>query len=303
MAGTDRAGGAPAPGGAGGAAPRGELARFALHTVTTKPWPLETAIDAYARAGFGGISIWREALEGREPTAVRRRLREAGLQGVSLVRGGFFAAAEAARRREALEENRRVIAEAAELELPLVVLVVGADPAQSLEESRRQIAEALEYLAPVAREAGLRLAIEPLHPMYADTRSAVNSLGSALDLALGLDATRQDRETRRWPVICTALDVYHLWWDPELSAQIRRAGRSGMIGAFHVCDWKVPTEDLLLDRGLMGEGCIDIPGIRRELETAGFVGLREVEIFSRHYWSIDQGEWLEMIADACLRAV
>ncbi|MFW5786613.1 MAG: sugar phosphate isomerase/epimerase family protein, partial [bacterium] len=160
------------------------MRRFALHTVTTRPWPIETAVDAYARAGFGGISIWREALEGRRLEAVRRQIREAGLAGVSLVRGGFFAGADAHGRAKALEENRRCIAEAAELELPLIVLVCGADPRQSLAESRRQITDAVTELAPEAAAAGVHLGIEPLHPMYADTRSAVNTLTDAVDMVL-----------------------------------------------------------------------------------------------------------------------
>ncbi len=312
------------------------LRRFALHTVTTKPWPIETAIDAYARAGFGGISIWREALQDRDPAAIRRQLREAGLVGVSLVRGGFFAGADAHVRARALEENRRCIAEAAELELPLVVLVCGADPNQSPAESRRQIVDALVALAPEAEAAGVHLGIEPLHPMYADTRSAVNTLTDAVDMALesaggagaapapgaaatdrgGATADRgagagagaaggETSATTQPPLrtVCTVVDAYHLWWDPRLEGEIRRAGREGLLGAFHVSDWKVPTEDLLLDRGLMGEGCIDLPGIRRSVDAAGFDGFIEVEIFSRQYWNLDQAEWLAMIAQACRESV
>ena len=321
------------------------LRRFALHTVTTKPWPIETAIDAYARAGFGGISIWREALQDRADAAIRRQVREAGLVGVSLVRGGFFAGADAHVRARALEENRLCIAEAAELELPLLVLVCGADPNQSPAESRRQIVDALVALAPEAQAAGVHLGIEPLHPMYADTRSAVNTLTDAVDMAVesgggagaapapgaaatergagpavrgGETAARGERtnEARREAggkatasthptlrTVCTVVDAYHLWWDPRLEGEIRRAGREGVLGAFHVSDWKVPTEDLLLDRGLMGEGCIDLPGIRRSVDAAGFDGFIEVEIFSRQYWNLDQAEWLGMIAQGCRESV
>jgi sugar phosphate isomerase/epimerase len=302
--------GADSPGAAG------DLSRFAVHTVTTKPWSIETAVDSYARAGFGGISIWRDTLAGREIAAVRRRMREAGLAGVSLVRGGFFANADPAKRWEALEENRRCIAEAAELGLPLIVLVCGADPAQSLDESRRQITEALATLAPEAAQAGVRLGIEPLHPMYADTRSAVNSLTESNDIAAAVRGPAYDYGAKpaavrgpetaadpAAPTVCSVVDVYHLWWDPRLEAEIRRAGVEGVLGAFHVCDWKVPTEHMLLDRGLMGEGCIDLPRIRSWVEEAGFDGFIEVEIFSERYWAMDQEEWLGMVAQACRDAV
>lgn len=270
-----------------------ETERLCLHTVTTKPWDIETAIESYARAGVKGISIWRDAVEGRELRSLRRRVADAGLTGVSYVRGGFFASAEPAKRHAALEENRAMIQEASLLGLPLIVLVCGADPDQSLELSRRQITDALGILAPEAEEAGVALGIEPLHPMYADTRSAVNTLGQANDIA----------EAVGHPAVQVVVDVYHLWWDPFLSAEIARAGASGRLSAFHVCDWKVPTEDFLLDRGLMGEGCIPIPQIRQQVEEAGFGGFIEVEIFSSRYWAMDQNEYLQMIVEAYRSAV
>ena len=267
--------------------------RLCLHTVTTKPWDIETAIDAYARAGVRGISVWRDAVEGRDLKKLRRRMGDAGLAGVSYVRGGFFAHVDAAERQAAIEENRRIIREAAELGLPLIVLVCGADPQQSLEESRGQISEALTLLAPEAAQEGVRLGIEPLHPMYADTRSAVNTLEQANDIAA----------TVNHPAVQVVIDVYHLWWDPKLYLEIARAGVGNRLAAFHVCDWKVPTNDFLLDRGLMGEGCIRIPEIRHEVEAAGFNGYIEVEIFSTRYWEMDQQEFLDMIVSAYLESV
>lgn len=267
--------------------------RLCLHTVTTKPWDIETAIESYAGAGVKGISIWRDAVEGRDLGAIRRRISDAGLTGVSYVRGGFFASVDPAKRRAALEENRAMIREASELGLPLIVLVCGADPQQSLELSRRQITDALGVLAPEAQEAGVVLGIEPLHPMYADTRSAVNTLGQANDIA----------EAVGDPAVQLVVDVYHLWWDPFLSAEIARAGASERLAAFHVCDWKVPTEDFLLDRGLMGEGCVPIPHIRQQVEEAGFGGFIEVEIFSNRYWAMDQQEFLGKVIEAYRNAV
>jgi sugar phosphate isomerase/epimerase len=292
-----------------------DLKRFALHTVTTKPWRIEKAIDEFARAGFGGISVWRDAMDGRDPVAVRRRIAEAGLTGISLVRGGFFARSDAAARTAAMEDNRRCIAEAHDLGLPLVVLVCGADPTLSLADSRRIITDSLAELAPEAAAAGVQLGIEPLHPMYADTRSAVNTLGQAVRMAgeanssagftaaVPSAAAASSAASPADRPVTTVLDVYHLWWDEELPNQITEAGREGLLSAFHVCDWRVPTEHMLLDRGLMGEGCIDIPGIRQHVEGVGFNGLIEVEIFSERYWAMDQSEWLQKIARACLEAV
>lgn len=299
-----------------------DLRRFAVHTVTTKPWGIERAVDEYARAGFGGISIWRDAVEGRNPAGVRRLLSEAGLRGVSLVRGGFFARGDSRGYRDALEDNRRCIDEAHGLGLPLIVLVCGADPELGLHESRRRIGDALLELAPEAAAAGVRLGIEALHPMYADTRSAVNTLGQANRIAGAVNAGRGGAGGPRGaggdvsggprgaggaagvPTVCSVVDVYHLWWDEALEEDIARGGAEGLLGAFHVCDWRVPTEDMLVDRALMGEGCIDVPGIMRAMERSGFdvhaQGGIEVEIFSEREWAGDQSRWLERIGDACL---
>jgi sugar phosphate isomerase/epimerase len=270
------------------AAPLESLERLCIHTVTTKPWSIEIAVEEYARAGVNGITVWRDKLEGRRPAEVRRRIEEAGLAVVSLCRGGFFPSPEAEERRKALEENRRAVDEAAELGAPSVVLVPGADPRQSLEESRRQIEDALGELAEYAAASEVKLSVEPLHPMYADTRSAINTLEQANDLC----------ETLGHPFVGAAVDVYHLWWDPHLEEEIRRCGRMGKLFAYHVCDWRVPTEDLLTDRGLMGEGCIPLRRIRRRVEQAGFGGHIEVEIFSRRWWSSDQNDFLKRIVEA-----
>jgi sugar phosphate isomerase/epimerase len=265
-----------------------DLTKLCIHTITTRPWSLEDAIRHYSAAGVAGVSVWRHSLEGRDPAQAGRRIREAGMSVVSLVRGGFYAAADDAGRSKAIEENLRIIDEAAALQAPHVVLVCGAVPGQSLEESRRQIREGIEATLSHAEAAGVKLAIEPLHPMYADTRSAVVTLGQANDMAEAIGS----------PLVGVAVDVYHLWWDPELEEQIRRCGRSGRILAFHICDWKSPTEDLLNDRGLMGEGCIPIRRIRGWVESSGFTGFNEVEIFSTLRWTQDQELWLEQIVRA-----
>ena len=171
-----------------------------------------------------------------------------------------------------------------------MVLVCGAEPRQSLTESRQQIQDGIAELLPYAEANGVKLAIEPLHPMYADDRSAVNTLEQANAMAEALDS--------RW--VGVALDVYHLWWDMHLKKQILRSGLEDYLFAYHICDWKVPTEDMLNDRGLMGEGCIPLRTIRGWVEETGFEGYHEVEIFSERYWSMDQSEFLDQIINAYL---
>jgi sugar phosphate isomerase/epimerase len=265
--------------------------RLCLHTVTTKPWPIETAAKKYSAAGIKGISVWRDALEGRKPKDVRKMIAGKGLKVVSLIRGGFFPSKDPVKRQEALKENKRALEEAAGIGAPMLVLVCGADPEQSLEESRKQIAEGILALLPLAGRLGIRLAIEPLHPMYADTRSAINTLKQATNISVNLGSS----------LVGVAIDVYHVWWDPDLEEEIKRCGRAGKIFAFHICDWKVPTRDMLFDREIMGKGCIPVPRIRRWVEGAGFNGFHEVEIFSNHYWSVDQDEYLSEIVHAYSR--
>jgi len=270
------------------AAPLTDPSRLCVHTITTKPWSIEEAARRFSKAGIGGITVWRDALAGRDIGATGRRLRELNLRVVSLCRGGFFPHAEAAGRQLALDDNRRAVDEAAALGAPHVVLVCGAAPGQPLAESRNQIRDGIAAVLPHAQAAGVKLAIEPLHPMYADSRSAVNTLAQANDLAEELAS----------PWVGVAVDVYHLWWDPALETEISRCGRNGNLLAFHMCDWKTPTTDLLNDRGLMGEGCIDLRQIRGWVEKAGFAGFNEVEIFSNRYWAGDQAAFLEKIVGA-----
>lgn len=268
-----------------------DTSRLCVHTMTTKPLSLTEAIEAYTAAEIPGITVWRQYLDALGVKESAKRLADSGLDIMSLCRGGFFPAVDAAGREAALDDNRRAIEEAADIGAPLVVLVCGAVPGQPLTESRKQIQDALATLLPEAQAAGVTLAIEPLHPMYADDRSAVNTLGQANDMV----------EALAHPNVGIAADVYHLWWDPNLEAEIQRAGDS--IVAFHVCDWKTPTTDLLNDRGLMGEGCINIPEIRGWVEAAGFNGAIEVEVFSDRHWATDQVEYLETIKKAYLSHV
>lgn len=265
-----------------------DLSRLCIHTITTKPWSLETAVARYAAAGVKGITVWRQALDGRDVRKAGADIRNAGLSIVSLCRGGFFPGVTEAQRLQAIDENKRCIDQAAELGAPLIVLVCGAVPGQSLEDSRRQITDGIAAVLPHAAAAGVKLAIEPLHPMYADDRSAVNTMGQARAICGAI----------RSPWLGIALDVYHVWWDERLEEEIAACGREGTLFAFHVCDWRTPTVDLLNDRGLMGEGCIPIRKIRGWVERAGFRGFNEVEIFSQRLWATDQDAFLGRIVSS-----
>ncbi len=267
--------------------------RLCVHTITTKPWPIEKAAEEYERAGVKGISVWRDTLEGRDIRQTGELLKSHGLEIVSLVRAGFFPAKDASGRREAIADNLKAIEEAATLGAPMVVLVCGAEPSVSLEASRTMIRNGIEAILPEAEQARVKLAVEPLHPMYTDTRSAINTMEQANDMAEHFDSS--------W--VGVVVDVYHLWWDPHLERDIMRCGAHGNLFAFHICDWLSPTTDMLNDRGLMGEGIIDIKSIRSWMEKAGFDGFHEVEIFSTRHWSEDQHEFLMKIKEAYLKYV
>ncbi len=270
-----------------------DFSRLGVHTETVKPLDIETVAEKFNQHEIPGISVWRHTLKNRDINHTGRFLRNHGLSVISLVRGGFFPSVDRSEREKAITENINAIREAQELGAPVIILVCGADPGISLEESKNQIHEGILKILPVAERAGIKLAVEPLHPMYADTRSAIVTLKQANDMMEKIDSD----------YLGVALDVYHTWWDDSLKNEIQRAGKMNKLFAFHVCDWRVPTKDLLLDRGLMGEGCIDIKQIRQWMEQAGFDGFIEVEIFSKKYWEMDQDEYLEKIKEAYLNHV
>jgi sugar phosphate isomerase/epimerase len=265
-----------------------DLSQLCIHTITTRPWSIEEAAKNYSAEGVKGITVWRDKLANRDIKQTGQLLRDYGLSIVSLCRGGFFPNKDKEKRKLAIEDNLKAIEEAAELGASLIVLVCGADPAQSLKDSREQIQEAIETILPQAAAAGIKLAIEPLHPMYADTRSAINTLAQANEMAEQINS----------PWVGVAVDVYHLWWDPNLEQEIKRCGENKNLFAFHICDWNSPTVDILLDRGLMGDGCIPVNKIRSWVEVTGFNGFYEVEIFSKKYWQQDQPQFLKKIIKA-----
>ncbi len=267
------------------------LDRLCVHTITTKPLGFEKACDTFGSKGVKGISIWRDAVEGLDYKLVKRCMKANHLAPVAYVRGGFFPSLEGSKREASIEDNKKMIREAAGMEIPMLVLVCGAEPGQSLETSREQIKHGIESILPEARQLGVKLAIEPLHPMYADTRSAITSLNQANQMA----------EYFNDDFLGVAVDVYHLWFDEDLEQQIKRCGAHNNLFGYHICDWNVPTVDMLLDRGLMGEGCIPLKQIRGWIEEAGFSGYHEVEIFSTKFWQGDQDKFLDQIVDAYLQ--
>jgi sugar phosphate isomerase/epimerase len=241
--------------------------------------PIEETIEAVARAGFGAIAPWRRELEGKSASQVARRIREAGLDVSGYCRSTYIPATDRSTFETNLADNRRAVDQAAELRAACFVMVVGGLPegSKDLAGARAQVLEGTGLLLEYARAAGVPLALEPLHPMYCADRACLSTLAQALDICGTLDPGGTG-------AIGVAVDVYHVWWDPALEAQIARAGREGRLLAFHVCDWLVPTRDLLLDRGMMGDGVVDIPHIRERMEQAGYAGRVEVEIFSRDGW-------------------
>ncbi len=276
------------------ASPLSDLSRCAIHSFTNKPWSLRQCIDAYAAASIPAISVWRNVIDpaqgGVAPAEGGKMLADAGLDVPALVRGGFFPAADRAGRDKAIDENRRCLDEAMAIGAEMVVLVVGAVPGMPLAEARKQVGEGIAASLEHAEETGVKLAIEPLHPMYAADKSCINRMAEAREICRQL----------HHPKLGIAVDVYHVWWDPDLEQEIRMAGENGWIFGFHVCDWRVETRHLLTDRGLMGDGCIDIPTIRGWVEQAGFDGYNEVEVFSEEYWAWDQHKYLDRITQAYL---
>lgn len=260
--------------------------RLAIHTMTTKPWDLPTACAKYSQAGVPGVGVWRQWLDGRPLAESRKLLDDHGLKAVSLVRSGFFPYLTKTEKQAAHDDNIKALDEAAAIRAPQVVLVCGARPELSLEDNRKQITDGIADCIDHAASVGVKLSIEPLHPMYADCRSAVNTIGQCNDMIDQIGDAH----------VGIAVDVYHVWWDPNLAQEIQRAGKR-IIG-FHVCDWMSPTNDFLNDRGLMGEGCINIKGIRRLVEAAGFSSWIEVEIFSTRWWEKDQDHFLKEIINS-----
>lgn len=263
------------------------LSRLSLNQKTTDRWSVREAVDGCVRAGLPAIGLWREpvAQAGLEESA--RLVADAGLRVSSLCRGGFLTAADGSARRDALDDNRRAIDEAATLGAPCLVLVVGGlpDGSRDLVGARGRVADAIAELAPYAGEAGVQLALEPLHPMFCADRAVLSTLGQALDLAAPFPAEQ----------VGVVVDTYHLWWDPAVWDDIARA--AGRIASFQVCDWITPLPaEVLLGRGMMGDGHIDFARFWDAVHDAGYDGDVEVEIFHAEVWAADPDEVIATMA-------
>ena len=270
---------------------------LSINTATVRrQWSLDRIIDECARREIRAISPWRDQVAAVGLQATARQLRAHGMQLSGYCRGGFFPAADAAGLRAALDDNRRAIDEARTLGAPCLVLVVGSLPGAltgqpaytSIARARGEVRDGIAATLEHARQVGMPLAIEPLHPMQAAERACVNTLAHALNLCDELDPQRSG-------ALGVALDAYHVWWDPQLQAQIARAGAERLL-AYHVCDWLTPTRDLLNDRGMMGDGVIELRQLRGWVEQAGYRGFAEVEIFSEHWWQRPGEE----VLDTCI---
>jgi sugar phosphate isomerase/epimerase len=258
---------------------------LSLNTATVRQQGnLVEIIEACARHGIRAIDPWRDQVATIGLDRAVRAVREAGLELSGYCRGGMFTA-DAAHRGDARDDNRRAVDEAKALGAPCIVLVVGGLPQYSrpgsaaskdIAAARAQVHDGIADMLDYARQARMPLAIEPLHPAYAADRACVNTTKQALDLCDALDPARSG-------ALGVALDVYHIWWDPDVMPQIARAGKDRLL-AFHVCDWLVPTKDILNDRGMMGDGLIDIKRLRAAVEAVGFAGYSEIEIFSNDWW-------------------
>lgn len=271
-------------------APTRAPARLSLNQETTKYWAMPDLVDGLAAAGFTGVGLWRQQVGeyGLERTA--KLVRAAGVSVTSLCRGGFFTAVERGARTASLADNRRAIDEAATLGTDVLVLVSGglADGGRDIDGARERVVDALAELAPYAGAAGVRLAIEPLHPMFASDRCVVSTLDQALTVAERFPATQ----------VGVMVDAYHVWWDPAVYPQIARAGAGGRICGFQVCDWITPLPaGVLLGRGMIGDGCIELRRLREAVDRAGYTGPIEVEIFNESVWALPGADVLARLVE------
>lgn len=275
------------------------LDRLSLNQQTIRQWSLPELADGCARAGVRGVGLWRAPVREYGVAAAARLVRDAGLRVTSLCRGGFFTALDPGERAAALDDNRAALDEAAALGTDTLVLVSGGLPAGSrdLPGARERVADALAELAPYAARRGVRLAVEPLHPMYAADRCVVSTLAQALDLAERFPADQ----------VGVVVDTYHLWWDDTVGAQIDRAGGTGAesgapagsrIAAFQLADWVTPLpEGVLVGRGQLGDGSVDLRWFGERVAAAGYRGPIEVEIFNPALWARDGAEVLAEVVE------
>lgn len=259
------------------------MQRLSLNQITTDQWSLEEAVEGCLRHDIPWISVWRHKIEEIGLKKSKQLIKDAGLGVSSICRGGMFPAATAEERAERIEDNKRAIEEAAELGTNTLVLVCGPSADKDIDTARKQVEEGIDTLVPFAKDHGVKLAIEPLHPMFAADRSVINTLEQATTMAEKHDPSE----------VGVIVDVYHVWWDPNLYAEIKRA--KGRILGFHVSDWKVPMPDMFAGRAMMGDGVIEINRMRKAVEKAGYHGPIEVEIINKELWARDADDVLKEV--------
>jgi sugar phosphate isomerase/epimerase len=275
---------------------RAALTRLSINQETVRQLPIPELARLCAALGIPGVGLWRDPVREFGVERAAEAVRDAGLTVTSLCRGGFFTAIDADERAAALDDNRAAIDEAAALGTGTLILVSGGLPTGSkdLPGARERVADAIGELLPYAAERGVRLAIEPLHPMYASDRCVVSTLGQALELAERFPAER----------VGVVVDTYHLWWDDQVPAQLVRAGAQHRIAAFQLADWVTPLpQGVLLGRGQLGDGCVDLRGFRERVDAAGYPGAIEVEIFNPALWARDGAEVIAETAERYRRLV
>ncbi|MDU0348922.1 sugar phosphate isomerase/epimerase family protein [Actinomyces sp. MRS3W] len=280
-----------------------DLSRLSLNQATLKHATLPEAVEVAAAAGYGSIGLWRDRVQECGADKAARIVRHAGLTVSSLCRGGFFTALDSERAAAALEDNRRAIDEAAVVGTSELIMVVGGLPAnpapgrpvspnsgraeRDLQAARERVCERLAELVPYASEHGVRLVLEPMHPIFCADRGVISTLDQALDIAAPFAPES----------VGVVVDTYHVWWDPRLESSIARAGEEGRLASYQVCDWVLPLkEDTLNSRGYVGDGYIDFESVTRWIATAGYSGPVETEIFNTDIWDRPLAEVAEHVA-------
>lgn len=271
--------------------PLAPCSRLSLNQITTRRWSVREAVEACARRGIPAIALWRDKIAEQGLDASVRAVREAGLRVSSVCRGGMFPAASAEERHKRIEENFRAVDEAAALNADALVMVVGGASPVGLQAARQMVRDGVAQLAPYARSAGVKIGLEPLHPMFAADRSALTTIAEGLAIA------------QLYPpaAVGLILDVFHIWWDPNVMHQIMAS--AGRIFGFHVSDWLVPLPDVLLGRGMMGDGVIDIRSLRDAVDRAGYAGPIEVEILNQSIWDEAPDSVLDRVVETFERFV
>jgi len=267
------------------------LENLSLNQITTEKWSIKEAVEGCVKAEIPWISLWRHKIEEIGLAAAKKVITDSGLKLSSLCRGGMFPAVTAKERQHAIDDNKRAIEEAAELGTDVLVLVCGSGPDKDIDTARKWVEEGIEKIVPFAEQHGVKLGIEPLHPMYAADRSVVVTLDQANTMA----------EKYSPHQVGVIVDVFHVWWDPDLYRQIERA--KGRILGFHVSDWSVPITDTFKARHMMGDGVIEIRRIRKAVEKAGYFGPIEVEIMNQQIWDQPGDDTLTMMKDRYLKYV